>query len=175
FWENEALQSVKLGRNPLGFAQLLTVDSHRAHPAMARHLTETARPAIVIAGNGMCSSGRIVNYLKSMLHDPRHNVLFVGYQAQGTPGRAIQAYGPRGGYADLDGQRYDIRAQIHTIGGYSAHADQKGLVNFVTRMREWPSEVRIVHGEPGAKSVLAKRLQGTYANKRLPLQVTIPS
>ena len=175
FWDNEALQRVKQGRNPLGFEQLLTVDSHQAHLAMVRHLAETARPAIVIAGNGMCSSGRIVNYLKSMLHDPRHNVLFVGYQAQGTPGRAIQAYGPRGGYADLDGQRYDIRAQIHTIGGYSAHADQKGLVNFVTRMREWPSEVRIVHGEPGAKSILAKRLQGTYANKRLPLQVTIPS
>ncbi|MDT4886714.1 universal archaeal KH-domain/beta-lactamase-domain protein [compost metagenome] len=110
-----------------------------------------------------------------MLHDPRHNVLFVGYQAQGTPGRAIQTYGPRGGYADFDGQRYDIRAQIHTIGGYSAHADQAGLVNFVTRMREWPSEVRIVHGEPGAKSMLAKRLQDIYANKRVPLQVTIPS
>ncbi|MBS7660944.1 MBL fold metallo-hydrolase [Pseudomonas lalucatii] len=175
FWDNEALQRVKQGRNPLEFAQLLTVDSHQAHLAMVRHLTETARPAIVIAGNGMCSSGRIVNYLKSMLHDPRHNVLFVGYQAQGTPGRAIQAYGPRGGDADLDGQRYDIRAQIHTIGGYSAHADQKDLVNFVTRMREWPSEVRIVHGETGAKSILAKRLQGTYANKGLPLKVTIPS
>lgn len=175
FWDNEALQRVKQGRNPLEFAQLLTVDSRQAHLAMVRHLTETARPAIVIAGNGMCSSGRIVNYLKSMLHDPRHNVLFVGYQAQGTPGRAIQTYGPRGGYADLDGQRYDIRAQIHTIGGYSARTGQKGLVNFVTRMREWPSEMRVVHGEPDAKSILAKRLQDTYANKGLPLQVAIPS
>ncbi|WP_296217716.1 MBL fold metallo-hydrolase RNA specificity domain-containing protein [Pseudomonas sp. UBA2684] len=175
FWDNEALQRVKQGRNPLGFEQLLTVDSHQAHLAMVRHLTETARPAIVIAGNGMCSSGRIVNYLKAMLHDARHNVLFVGYQAQGTPGRTIQGYGPRGGYVELDGQRYDIRAQVHTIGGYSAHADQKGLVNFVTRMREWPSEVRIVHGEPGAKNMLAKRLQDTYADKGLPLQVTIPS
>jgi metallo-beta-lactamase family protein len=175
FWDNEALQRVKQGRNPLEFAQLLTVDSHQAHLAMVRHLTETARPAIVIAGNGMCSSGRIVNYLKAMLHDPRHNVLFVGYQAQGTPGRVIQTYGPRGGYADLDGQRYEIRAQIHTIGRYSAHSAQKGLVNFVTRMREWPSEVRIVHGWQGAKNLLAKCLQDTYANRRLPLQVTIPS
>jgi metallo-beta-lactamase family protein len=174
FWDNEALHRVKQGHNPLEFAQLLTVDSHQAHLAMVRHLTETARPAIVIAGNGMCSSGRIVNYLKSMLHDPRHNVLFVGYQAQGTPGRAIQAYGPRGGYADLDGQRYDIRAQIHTIGGYSAHADQKGLVSFVTRMRGWPSEVRIVHGEPGAKKQLSNALHACYQHKGQPVETVIP-
>ncbi|MFI8608345.1 MBL fold metallo-hydrolase RNA specificity domain-containing protein [Pseudomonas sp. NPDC077649] len=174
FWDNEALQRVKQGRNPLEFAQLLTVDSHQAHLAMVRHLTETARPAIVIAGNGMCSSGRIVNYLKSMLHDPRHNVLFVGYQAQGTPGRVIQTYGPRGGYVDLDGQRYDIRAQIHTIGGYSAHADQKGLVNFVTRMREWPSEVRIVHGEPEAKQQLSAALHVRYKEVEWDVSIAIP-
>ncbi|MDT4878380.1 hypothetical protein FQZ97_1139750 [compost metagenome] len=57
-----------------------------------------------------------------MLHDPRHNVLFLGYQALSTPGRAIQTYGSRGAYADLHGRHYDIRAQIHTIGGYSAHS-----------------------------------------------------
>lgn len=141
---------------------------------MVRHLTETARPAIVIAGNGMCSSGRIVNYLKSMQHDPRRNVLFVGYQAQGTQGRAIQAYGPRGGYADFGGQRYDIRAQIHTIAGYSAYTGQKGLVNFVTRMREWPSEVRIVHGEPGAKKQLSNALHACYQHKGQPVETVIP-
>ncbi len=175
FWDNEALQQVKQGRKPLDFEQLLTVDSHEAHLAMVRDLAETARLAIVIAGNGMCTSGRIVNCLKSMLSDPRHYVLFVGYQPRGSAGRTIQAYGPRGGNADLDGQRCDIRAQIHTIGGYSAHADQKGRMYFFTRMREWLSEVRIVHGEPAARNIPAKRLQGAYANKRLPLQVTIPS
>ncbi|BAP80161.1 metallo-beta-lactamase superfamily protein [Pseudomonas sp. MT-1] len=71
----------------------------------------------------MCSGGRIVNYLKAMLGDKRHNVLFVGYQAQGTPGHAIQTHGPKGGYVDLDGERIDIRAGITSIGGYSAHAD----------------------------------------------------
>ena len=52
-------------------------------------------------------------------------MLLVGHQAAGTPGRVIQQYGPRGGYVELDGERYDIRARIHTLGGYSAHADQK--------------------------------------------------
>ena len=175
FWDNEALQRVKQGRNPLGFEQLLTVDSHQAHLAMVRHLTATARPAIVIAGNGMCSSGRIVNYLKAMLHDPRHDVLFIGYQAQGTPGRAIQMYGERGGYVDLDAERYKIGAKINTIGGYSAHADQKGLLGFVTRMRDWPSQVRIVHGETSAKHELGERLKGLYKQAQRNLELLIPS
>lgn len=174
FWDNEALQRVKQGRNPLGFEQLITVDSHQAHLAMVRHLASTARPAIVIAGNGMCSSGRIVNYLKAMLHEPRHDVLFIGYQAQGTPGRAIQIYGERGGYVDLDGERYKIGAKVHTIGGYSAHADQKGLLGFVTRMRGWPSQVRIVHGESGAKRELGERLKALYKKAQRNLELLIP-
>ncbi|MDX1722549.1 MAG: MBL fold metallo-hydrolase [Pseudomonas sp.] len=175
FWDNEALQRLKQGRNPLGFEQLLTIDSHQAHLAMVRHLAATARPAIVIAGNGMCSSGRIVNYLKAMLHDPRHDVLFIGYQAQGTPGRAIQMYGARGGYVDLDGERYKIGSKINTIGGYSAHADQKGLLGFVTRMRHWPSQVRIVHGETSAKHELGERLKALYKQAQRNLELIIPS
>lgn len=162
FWDKEALKRVGQGRNPLKFSNLLTVDSHSDHLSMVRHLAQSARPAIVIAASGMCSGGRIVDYLKAMLGDPRHNVLFVGYQAKGTPGQIIQQYGPRGGYVDLDGERIDIRAGIETLGGYSAHADQQGLVNFVTRMRHWPSEIRLVHGEDGAKAKLAQALQTRY-------------
>jgi metallo-beta-lactamase family protein len=81
FRDKEALKWVKQGRCQPGFEQLPTVASHQAHQKMVHYLTETARPAIVIAGNGMCSSGRIVNYLIAMLDDLRHNVLFVGYRA----------------------------------------------------------------------------------------------
>ena len=174
FWDSEAKARLAKGRNPLAFRNLLTVDSHRAHLAMVNRLTQTAQPAIVIAGNGMCSSGRIVNYLKAMLSDERHDVLFVGYQADGTPGMQIQRFGPRGGYVEFDGQRYDIRAQVHTIGGYSAHADQRGLVSFVTRMTHWPSEVRIVHGELEAKQQLATVLQQRYAATDKTLKIVIP-
>ncbi|MGE8502057.1 MAG: MBL fold metallo-hydrolase RNA specificity domain-containing protein [Pseudomonas sp.] len=163
FWDAEAKARLKEGRNPMTFRNLLTVDSHKAHLAMVNRLTQTAQPAIVIAGNGMCSSGRIVNYLKAMLGDERHDVLFVGYQAEGSPGRQIQRFGPRSGYVEFDGQRYDIRAQVHTIGGYSAHADQRGLVRFVTGMREWPSEVRVVHGDSAPKRELAQLLDQCYA------------
>ncbi len=162
FWDKEALKRVSQGRNPLKFSNLLTVDSHSDHLSMVRHLADSARPAIVIAASGMCSGGRIVAYLKAMLGDRRHNVLFVGYQAKGTPGQIIQQYGPKGGYVDLDGERIDIRAGIETLGGYSAHADQQGLINFVTRMRHWPSEIRLVHGEDAAKAQLARALQERY-------------
>jgi metallo-beta-lactamase family protein len=109
----------------------------------------------------MCSGGRIVNYLKAMLGDPRHDVLFIGYQAAGTPGRQIQQYGPKGGHVDLDGQRYPIRAGIHTLGGYSAHADQKDLLNFIGRMRRKPRQVRLVHGDAKhrAKQALAAAIR----------------
>jgi len=165
FWNQDARDRVQSGRRPLAFEQLITIDSHSDHQRIVNHLTQTARPAIVIAGNGMCSGGRIVNYLKAMLHDSRHDVLFVGYQAQGTPGHAIQQYGPKGGYVDLDGERFDIRAKVTSIGGYSAHADQKGLVEFVTGMREWPREIRVVHGETESKLTLTALLQEVYEKR----------
>ena len=174
FWDEDARQRMEEGRKPLSFSQLITVDSHDEHMRLVQHLAETARPAIVIAGNGMCSGGRIVNYLKAMLGDPRHNVVFVGYQAKGTPGRDIQAHGPDGGYVELEGERFDIRAGIDSVSGYSAHADQADLVRFVTRMREWPKEIRLIHGEDAAKRQLAEVLETRYRDAGKAGQVTIP-
>ncbi|KZZ41220.1 MBL fold hydrolase, partial [Oleiphilus sp. HI0118] len=128
YWDAEARGLVRRGRHPLSFEQLTTIDSHEDHLQTVRYLAKTARPTIVLAASGMCAGGRVVNYLKALIRDKRTDVLFVGYQAAGTPGRDIQNYGPRGGYVMLDGERYSIAAQVHTIGGYSAHADQKDLI-----------------------------------------------
>tara|TARA_R110000850_G_scaffold96655_4_gene201891 strand:- start:28157 stop:29713 length:1557 start_codon:yes stop_codon:yes gene_type:complete len=173
WWNAEALKRVTEGRQPLGFEQLLTVETHAQHQAMVNRLAQTKQPAIVITGSGMCNAGRVVNYLKAMLGDPRHNVVFVGYQARGTPGAQIQQYGPQGGYAELDGERFDIKAGIHTLGGYSAHADQAGLVKFITGMRHWPEEVRLVHGDDDAKAALASLLKRKAAEQSDPMQVVI--
>lgn len=91
YWNCEAQHRLSEGRAPLGFAQMVCVDAHAKHQQVVNYLKSTGRPAIVIAGNGTCSGGRIVNYLKAMLGDQRHEVLFVGYQAKGTPGAVIQA------------------------------------------------------------------------------------
>lgn len=160
FWDGEARRRVERGRHPLSFEQLTTIDSHEDHLHAVDYLARTARPCVVIAASGMCSGGRVVNYLKALLGDPRHDILFVGYQAQGTAGRDIQRYGPDGGWVNLDGRRYDIRARVHTIGGYSAHAGQKDLINFIRRMRRLPRQVRLIHGDDEAKQTLKNKLEG---------------
>jgi len=107
----------------------------------------------------MCSCGRIVSHLKAIFDGERHDVLFVGCQAGGSSGRQIQRSVPRDGHVEFDGQRYEICVQVHTIGGYSAHADQKGSVSFVTKMTHWPSWGRVVHREPAAKQQFSAVLQ----------------
>ena len=159
-WDVEARTHLAEGRHPLDFAQLKTVGSHDLHLRIVRHLAQSHEPAIVIAASGMCSGGRIVNYLKAMLEDPRHDILFCGYQAAGTPGRHIQQQAGRpGAQVMLDGEAFAVRAQVHTLGGYSAHADQQDLLNFVGRMQRKPKLVRLVHGDEGAKARLAELLR----------------
>lgn len=173
YWDKEAQRRLRSGRHPLNFENLYTVESHEAHEQTVQYLAKTGRPAVVIAASGMCAGGRIMNYLKAMLGDERHQVLFVGYQGAGTPGRAIQQYGPQGGWVEIDGQRIDIHAGITTISGYSAHADQKDLLNFVKRMRRWPHAIRLVHGEKTAKHALTHELEALYQRNSKPLDINL--
>ena len=167
-WDAEAKQRVAEGRHPLSFENLLTVNSHAEHLKLVGHLKDSGRPAIVIAASGMCAGGRMQNYLKELLPDERSDVIFVGYQAKGTPGRDIQKYGPRFkkgeglGYVALDNERTDIRAGIYTLGGYSAHADQQDLINFVAGMEQKPEMIRIVHGDDEAKQALKEKYQSLF-------------
>lgn len=161
YWNAEARARVAAGRDPLGFSQLISVDTHARHQQVVNYLKSTGRPAIVIAGNGMCSGGRIVNYLKAMLGDPRHEVMFVGYQAKGTPGAVIQASEGAEGFVqiDLDGDMHDVRAKVISMHGYSGHADQGGLVRFAMGGRTPAGRVLLVHGDSSAKEGLAKALR----------------
>lgn len=179
-WDKEAKREIKSGRHPLNFEQLYTVDSHQEHMQTIEYLVKSrnfsnVKPAIVIAASGMCSGGRIVNYLKQFLNDNTADVLFVGYQAQGTLGRSIQKFSAtsagKQGYVFIEGKRIDIKAKVHTISGYSAHADQNGLINFVKRMRHQPKHIKIVHGDESAKQSLAEKY-----HKMLPrAKIEIPS
>jgi len=160
YWDKEARKRVVNGRHPLSFAQLTTIDKHEVHLQTVEYLKKTARPTIVIAASGMCAGGRIQNYLKALLDDKRTDILFVGYQAQGTPGRDIQQYaGKSGAYVMIEGQKHLIKAQVHTLSGYSAHADQHDLLNFVNRMRYKPKEIRIIHGDEDAKRMLKMKYE----------------
>ena len=155
YWDREAQKRLKLGHSPLNFAQMLMVDDHASHHRVVQHLKRTARPAIVISASGMCQGGRIMDYLKVLLPDKRTDVLFVGYQASDSLGRAIQEGAER---VYIDDEPVDVLASVYTISGYSAHADQQGLRDFVKGIPIPPQEVRIVHGEDKAKRGLQKAL-----------------
>ncbi|MGM0481468.1 MAG: MBL fold metallo-hydrolase RNA specificity domain-containing protein [Pseudomonadota bacterium] len=161
-WDQQAKTRLQQGRHPLEFRHCHTINDHDTHMALVNRLKSTAEPVIIIAASGMCAGGRIVNYLQALLPDPRTDVLFVGYQAEGTPGRDIQTYGPTGGYVVLDGKRITIKAQIHTLGGYSAHADQTQLLEFIGSASQPVKKVRLIHGEPQAQAVLADKIRQQF-------------
>jgi metallo-beta-lactamase family protein len=167
FWDEEAKLLAESGRHPLSFEQLTTINSHQDHLRAVERIRQTAYPCIVLAASGMCAGGRIVNYLRALIEDPRSDILFVGYQAQGTPGRDIQDYGAQHGYVLLGGRRYTINAGVHSLSGYSAHADQASLLRFVRRMRNKPKEIRLVHGDAEAKETLRQMLQQLLPETRV--------
>lgn len=104
----------------------------------------------------------------------RHEVLFVGYQATGTPGAAIRASEGVQGFlqVDLDGRMYGVRAKVTSLGGYSAHADQEGLVAFAAASA--PAKVILVHGKAKAKAALASKLRERALLAGIPWEVEIP-
>ena len=111
--------------------------------------------AIIIAGSGMCTGGRILHHLKNNIWRPQCHVLIVGYQAIGTLGRRLV---DGAGEIRLWGDTYRVRARIHTIGGLSAHGDQADLVDWYASFEGRPP-VYLVHGEERAQQPLLKRLR----------------
>lgn len=110
--------------------------------------------AIIIAGSGMANGGRVRHHLANNLAFARHHVVFVGYQAAGTLGRTLVNRAPR---VRLFGAEIQVRAAIHTVGGLSAHADQRGLLDWYASAGDRPPVV-LVHGEDDARRALAAEL-----------------
>lgn len=150
-WGKEAKQRVGNHRHPLAFEQSITIENHAEHLSLVNRLASTAEPAIVVAASGMCEGGRVVNYLKALLPDKRNDVLFAGYQAEGTLGRDIQSGAKE---VVIDDERINVQAQIHTMSGYSAHADKTDLIRFVEGISPPPKEIHLIHGEKSAKEEL---------------------
>jgi metallo-beta-lactamase family protein len=156
YWDNEAKQLYARGDHPIDFEHLYAVKDYKDH----LRLMDLKGPAVIIAGSGMCTGGRIVDYLKSGLEGKRNDLFFIGYQAKGSTGRDIIKYSKRlGGYVYLDGKRVSIKAKVHTLTGYSAHADQKGLIDWVESISEKPKKIKLVHGERKAQEALAVALE----------------
>ena len=122
--------------------------------------------AIIIAGSGMCSGGRIVHHLKQNLGRRGCHVLIVGFQAYGTLGRRLVNGEPR---VRIHGDEYQVQAQVHTVGGLSAHADQGDLLRWLGGFQNKPS-VYLVHGETDAKQAFRSEVR-----ERLRIDAAIPA
>jgi metallo-beta-lactamase family protein len=149
-FDRESLAKIARGDDPLDFRNLYAVrrleHSHR--------LGELPGPLIIIAGSGMCTGGRVVGHLRRMLPIEQSTILFVGYQAEGTPGRAIQRAAARGGRVWLDHEEVKVRAEVETLSGLSAHADRRELARWLDAI---PNVKKVVlhHGEPKAQRAFA--------------------
>lgn len=156
FWDREAQKLLAQGDDPIDFDGLYSAAQSRDHQQLLR----TSGPMIVIAGSGMCNGGRILDHLVASLEDTKTDILFVGYQAQGTTGREIvkQSTNP-GGAVSINGKRLQVKAKVQTLSGYSAHADQQGLLDWVAAMPTMPGKVKLVHGEPSVQKVLAGKFR----------------
>ncbi|MCK8515018.1 MBL fold metallo-hydrolase [Methylonatrum kenyense] len=120
--------------------------------------------AIIIAGAGMCSGGRILHHLHEQLGKRATRVVIVGFQAEGTLGRQLVDGAES---VRILGDTIDVRASIHTIGGFSAHAGQSQLLAWVGAFRDRP-RVYLVHGEPGAQAALQAKLAASEIDARIP-------
>ncbi|MCE5242814.1 MAG: MBL fold metallo-hydrolase [Desulfobacteraceae bacterium] len=140
FYDEETNQNLQEGEDPFSFPQLIL--SHNYRDSMA--INQTPGPAIVIAGNGMCTAGRIKHHLKHNLWRNGSSVVIVGFQAAGSPGRRLVE---GAGSLKILGENVIVRARIFTIGGFSAHADQSGLLDWLSGFTNPDLRVHVIHGE----------------------------
>lgn len=119
-------------------------------------------PKIVIAGSGMITGGRVLNYLETYISRPETTVLLAGFQAEGTRGRSLL---DGAGEIKFFGQYHPVRARIALLDGLSSHADQRGLLNWmgdIAAAEQPPKRIFIVHGEPAAADALRVKIRDTY-------------
>ncbi len=127
----------------------------------SRAINEVDTRAIIIAGSGMCTGGRIIHHFKNRLWNPKNAVIFVGYQAIGTLGRHI-VDGAR--WVKIFNEDILIKASVHTINGFSAHADQEGIIKWISQMEDL-YRIYLIHGEEDKQAILRSVIENALEKK----------
>ena len=150
-FEDSIKEEIEAGNNPLEFPGLRftqTADESKA-------LNESTEPCIIISASGMCDVGRIKHHLKHNIWNPKNTILFVGYQAPGTLGYSIVNGAKK---VTIFGEEIAVNARIEYIEGYSGHADQEWLMNFIYSFISKPKHIFLVHGEEESQNVLKNKI-----------------
>ena len=127
--------------NPFAFKGLEFTES----VPKSKKLNKLNGPAIIIAGSGMCTAGRILHHLRNGISNPQNTLLFIGYQAKGTLGRAIKEDGVK--EIELFGETLPVKAEVLSIDSFSGHADKDGLLEWMSCFKNKPEKVFVIHGE----------------------------
>ncbi len=155
YYDEETFRLLQAGETPLDYpGQVVVTDG-----AESRAIRKRPRPMIIVASSGMLTGGRVVGHLRDLIDDPSAILLFVGYQGEGTLGAHLQA-GARQVW--LDGEQRPVRCAIRTISGFSAHADESELLDWLgslARATRKPQRVFLVHGDPDAAEAIEPKVQ----------------
>jgi metallo-beta-lactamase family protein len=130
----------------------------------SKALNSRHEPCVIISASGMAEAGRIQHHLKNNIEDPKNTVLIVGWQAPNTLGRRLVERQP---VVRIFGLEYQLEAEVVTLNGFSGHADQTGLLQWVRAFKKRPEQVFVVHGDPEAAQVFADRLRGDLGYQRV--------
>ncbi|MEJ5301589.1 MAG: MBL fold metallo-hydrolase [Thermodesulforhabdaceae bacterium] len=155
FFDEETMAIVKKGQNPFIFPQLQfsqTVED-------SRRINEIGGPAIIIAGNGMCTAGRILHHIKHNIWREGCSLVIVGFQAEGSLGRQIIDGAKK---VRVMGEEVAVRARVFTIGGFSSHAGQKELLEWISNFNKKEMKVFVIHGEKTASEALASIIREQF-------------
>jgi metallo-beta-lactamase family protein len=153
-------QAIASGDSPFELLNLRFIRDQQQSKA----LNSDKRPMIIIAGSGMCESGRILHHLKNNIEDSRNTILVVGYMAKDTLGRSIV---DRSKFVRVFGVEQELNAEVVIINAFSAHADKNELSDFVSRCLPL-KKVFLVHGDPEQSQAFFETLQAMGVNAHLP-------
>jgi metallo-beta-lactamase family protein len=169
YFDAETAQLLRDGDTPLDYpGQIITNDVRDS-----KAIEHAPRPYMIVASNGMLTGGRVVGHLRHLIDDPNATILFVGYQGEGTLGAHLQA-GAR--TVRLDGQPREVRCKVRSISGFSAHADESELLDWLGRFVAgkhpgdpgYPRRVFLVHGDPEAQIALEPKVRALGLATHIP-------
>ena len=152
YLDEETHQLFREGEPPFRFPGLRLVRS----TAESKAINSIKGSCVIMAGSGMCTGGRVKHHLVQNISRPESQVLFVGYQARGTLGRLILDGREE---VRIHGRGYPVRAGVHQIQGFSAHADRSALLKWLGFLETPPKRVILTHGEEGAIRSLAEAVR----------------
>jgi metallo-beta-lactamase family protein len=154
-YDERAKQLLDQHMKPLNFPGL----EYTASAEESKQLNDAEGPMVIVSANGMCTGGRIVHHLRHNLPNANAHVVIAGYQGQGTLGRRL-VNGAK--FVSIFGSDVTVRAKVHTLGGFSAHAGQSGLLNWAAPFEQLKPRIFLTHGEDMPRAALRDQLKARF-------------